>query len=104
VDLSYATASGRARVYGGVIYNGQMLDDDFRDFFVNFESEKTRLAGYTLVNVGGSVFVGDRVEIYGRVENLLDEEYEDVIGYNTAGRGVYAGFRWRIAGVRSAAR
>jgi vitamin B12 transporter len=103
VDLSYATKNGRARLYGGIIYNGQMLDDDFRNFFVNFESEKIPLPGYTLLNVGGSVSLGDRVEIYGRVENLLDEEYEDVIGYNTAGRGIYAGFRWRIAGERSAA-
>jgi vitamin B12 transporter len=100
LDLSYATASGRARVYGGVIYNGRMLDNDFRNFFVSFAAEKSPLPSYTLVNVGGSVYLGDNVEIYARVDNLFDEDYEDVIGYNTAGRGLYAGFRWRIAGER----
>jgi vitamin B12 transporter len=98
VDLTYSTASGRARIYGGVVYNGQMLDDDFRNFFVTFSAAKTELPSYTLVNVGGSYLVADRVEIYGRVDNLFDEEYEDVISYNTPGRAFYAGFRWRIAG------
>ena len=31
--------------------------------------------------------------VYARVENLLDEEYEDVYVYNTPGIGAYAGIR-----------
>ena len=98
LDLSYSTANGRARVYGGLVHNGQMLDNDYRNFFVTFSAAKTPLPSYTLANVGGSFLVGDRMEIYARVDNLFDEEYEDMIGYNTAERAFYAGFRWRISG------
>jgi vitamin B12 transporter len=35
-------------------------------------------------------------ELYGRIENATDEDYQDVIGYNTAGRVAYAGIRLRF--------
>jgi vitamin B12 transporter len=32
--------------------------------------------------------------VVGRVENLLDEDYELADGYNTAGRGLYVSMRY----------
>ncbi|MEQ9142993.1 MAG: TonB-dependent receptor [Parvibaculaceae bacterium] len=37
----------------------------------------------------------DDVELYGRVENLLDEQYQDVLGFGTPGLSAYAGIRIR---------
>ena len=48
---------------------------------------------YTVVDLRASYAVTDRVEAYLRVENALDEEYEVVRGYGTAGRGVFVGVR-----------
>ena len=31
-----------------------------------------------------------------RLENLLDEDYEEVVGYASQGRGIYAGLRARF--------
>jgi vitamin B12 transporter len=97
LDLTYRLE--RATVYGGVIYNGAMLDDDFRDFFVNFAAEKSPVDAYTLVNIGAYFDVTERLELYGRVQNLFDEDYEEAIGYNTMGRAAFAGFRYRLGGL-----
>ena len=55
-----------------------------------------RLDGYVLVDLRASIAVARRFELYGRVENLLDEKYETVFGYGTAGRAAYAGVRLRL--------
>ncbi len=40
--------------------------------------------------------VTDRIEVYGRVENLLDEHYQELFGYGTAGLSAYLGLRGRF--------
>ncbi|MFM2041439.1 MAG: hypothetical protein RLY86_15 [Pseudomonadota bacterium] len=54
------------------------------------------LEGYTLVDLRAAYPVTDTVELYGRVENLLDEQYETVFRYGTAGQAAYAGIRFRL--------
>lgn len=49
-----------------------------------------RLAGYVLVNLTASVALSDRWTLRARLDNLLDQDYELVEGYNSAGRGIYA--------------
>src|SRR5690606_35023057 len=75
VDFTYALSGGRARFYAGAVYNGRMLDVDPALGFA-----KGRVASFTLVNAGASFAVGERLELFGRVENLLDERYEEIIG------------------------
>ena len=54
------------------------------------------LKSYTLVNLAAAWSVTDHVEVFGRVENLGDENYQDVYGFNTPGRAAYAGVRARF--------
>ncbi len=78
----------------GVIYHGEMLDTDFRDYYANgFLSEKSPLDAYVLVRVAGSWRLTEALVLFGRVENLLDEDYQEVISYGTPGRSAYAGIR-----------
>lgn len=51
------------------------------------------LDAYTLVDLAGSYEISDRVELFGRIENLLDEDYEEVFDFNTPGIGGFAGVR-----------
>jgi vitamin B12 transporter len=95
-SLDFTYRLERATLYGGAIYNGEMLDDDFRDFFVTFQTEKSPIEAYTVVNIGAYFDVSERLELYGRVQNLFDEEYEEVISYNTMGRAAFAGFRYSL--------
>ena len=48
---------------------------------------------YVLLDLSGSVKWTERIKVFGRVENLLDEDYEDVLGFSTAGRSAYAGLQ-----------
>jgi vitamin B12 transporter len=56
----------------------------------------TRLDGYTLASLRGSVDVSDTIQLYGRVENLFDADYQNVAGYSTYGRTFAAGVRGRF--------
>lgn len=56
--------------------NGQSMDD------------------YTLFNASISYQFTDQVKLYGRVENALDEDYQEVPFYNTAKSAAFAGVRF----------
>ncbi len=51
---------------------------------------------YTLVDLTADYDVLPTLNIYARVNNLLDEEYQSVYGYATAERAYYLGFRYKI--------
>jgi vitamin B12 transporter len=57
--------------------------------------DRVRLDGYALADLRAAYAVTERVELYGRVENLFDEQYETVLGYGTPGRAAYGGIRVR---------
>ena len=89
------TASGtRGRLTrGAAITNvGKRLDTDFDQF----PAQRVTLGDYLLASARLGWRLTDSVEAYGRVENGLDAEYQDVVGYNTPGRTVYAGLRIRL--------
>ncbi|MGH1356127.1 MAG: TonB-dependent receptor plug domain-containing protein [Thalassovita sp.] len=52
-----------------------------------------KVGNYTLVNASLSYDVSDMAQVYLRVENLTDEDYETAGGYNTPGRAFYFGVR-----------
>ncbi|MFT4253679.1 MAG: TonB-dependent receptor [Caulobacter sp.] len=51
------------------------------------------LKSYTLVDLRASYPVKDGFEVYGRVENLFDENYETIYRYGSLGRGAFVGVR-----------
>jgi vitamin B12 transporter len=54
------------------------------------------LDGYVLANIRASLPVTDKIEIYGRVDNVLDTEYTVVARYNSYGRNAHVGLRARF--------
>ncbi|HEY8521509.1 MAG TPA: TonB-dependent receptor [Gammaproteobacteria bacterium] len=54
------------------------------------------LDDYGVLDVSVAYDVSRTLELYGRLENATDERYQEVIGYNTAGRSAYAGVRLRF--------
>jgi vitamin B12 transporter len=54
------------------------------------------LRAYTVMDVTARWPVGERVELYGRVENLWDERYQTAAGYASAPRGAFVGARWPL--------
>ncbi|HIE55300.1 MAG TPA: TonB-dependent receptor, partial [Chromatiaceae bacterium] len=53
------------------------------------------LDSYTLVNLNASYRLDGNWQIYAKLENAFDEDYELAAGYNTAGRSAYLGVRYR---------
>jgi len=98
LGVTYAFMGDTGRFSVNAVYNGTMLDDDFRRFFVNgFTSERTELNSYLLVNMKASVQVSRRLELFLRVENVFDEHYQEVISYAAPGRAMFGGVRYRFA-------
>jgi vitamin B12 transporter len=52
-----------------------------------------KVGSYTLVNANLSYDVSETAQVYVRVENLTDEDYETAGGYNMPGRAFYFGVR-----------
>ncbi|WP_300380743.1 TonB-dependent siderophore receptor [Henriciella sp.] len=58
-------------------------------------TDGTTLDGWTRVDLTGSYALSESVELYGRVENLFDEEYQQILGYGTPGLSGSVGLRLR---------
>lgn len=54
------------------------------------------LENYTLVNIAAGYDVSDMLEGYVRVENLLDEDYQELSTFGTSGIGAYVGLKARF--------
>ena len=76
-----------------VQYNGEQKDQDFNSFPATTET----LDDFTLVNLAANYQVNKQLSFYTRLENLMDENYEEVLGYQTLERGVYVGVRYNFS-------
>ena len=92
LNLNYAFLNDRANANLNVSYTGDQYDTDFS----TFPSTRVELDSYTLVNLAASIQVSETVSVFGRVENLLDENYENVYGFATPGIGAYIGARMQF--------
>ncbi|HSP88431.1 MAG TPA: hypothetical protein VLN45_09880, partial [Ignavibacteriaceae bacterium] len=64
--------------------------------FSFFPSVRTKLKSYTLVNLSLSHDIVKFLQLYGRVENLFDTDYQEVLGYSTPGLSGYAGIKFSL--------
>jgi vitamin B12 transporter len=65
-----------------------LIGDSFDD-----ASNSEALDGYALVGLRASLPINDRLELYGRVDNIFDVQYTVVAGYNSFGRNAAVGVR-----------
>jgi vitamin B12 transporter len=99
-DLTYVFADGRGSVNLGAIYNGRMQDTVgfASQDFPFFSTSRVTLDDYWLVNLATSYKLQKGVELFGRVENALDAQYQEVFGFNTPGIAAFAGLRFTFGG------
>jgi vitamin B12 transporter len=50
--------------------------------------------GYTVVNVAANYKVDDHATVFGRIDNLFNEHYEDPTGFLRPGIGVFTGVKF----------
>ncbi|MDX1607445.1 MAG: TonB-dependent receptor, partial [Candidatus Competibacterales bacterium] len=75
-----------------VTYTGEQEDFDFR----TFPAARVTLEDYTLVDLNARYRLSEQFTLNARVENLLDEDYQDVFGFETPGIGAYVGVQGRF--------
>ena len=85
VGFRFSSADGRLRLLG-----------NYRLSWDSIDVGGVALDDYQVLDLALSYSPSDKLEVYGRVENGFDEDYQEVLGYNTAGRSAYAGLRLRF--------
>jgi vitamin B12 transporter len=77
--------------HGGLeaIYSGKRDDVDGISF------NPTTTAPYTLVNLSAAYDLDRSWQLFGRVDNLFDRDYEVVSQYNTPGRSLFVGVKYQ---------
>ncbi len=91
LNLNQAFADGRGNVNLNVSYNGAQLDHYFPP--PAFARTQVELDGFTLVDLAVSWALTARLEVTGRITNLLDEHHEEIFGFARPGIGFHAGLR-----------
>jgi vitamin B12 transporter len=92
VDANYRFADGKGNFNLAVAYNGQMRDKPLDA--LSYAPVTVTLKDYTLVTAGASYKLQPGVEVFGRVENLLNQKYQEIYGYSTSGATAFAGMRF----------
>lgn len=88
-NLAAYGQSGRLRWGGSLAYVGARLDTDFDQQ----PAASVTLHAYVLASANLAYRLLPRLELYARTENAFDADYQDVVGYHTPGRTIYAGLR-----------
>jgi vitamin B12 transporter len=99
-DLAYVFAGGLGRANLGIAYNGSMTDSVFVNGPFGFPEPGGRLVldAYWLVNASVAYKLQRGVELFGRVENLFDQHYQEVFGYEAAPITAFAGIKLTFGG------
>lgn len=90
INVTYSFDSDRGNVFVDTIFNGESDDNEW--IYATPESRVT-LDSYMVVNLGADYQITDEIQLYGRIENLFDKEYQEVFGYNTQGVTSFVGVK-----------
>lgn len=95
LSLHQRFAAGRGDVGLDVSYNGSQLDNYFPP--PAYAQVSVELGSFTLVDLAASWQLTPSLELTGRINNLLDENYEEILGFARPARAVFAGLRARFS-------
>lgn len=70
-------------------FAGERRDNDFS----TWPATPVTLDGYGIVNVAANWKITPNIQLFGRVDNLFDTNYEEILGYGTVGITGYLGIR-----------
>ncbi len=94
LSANYYFAGNRGNLNLNLNYNGVQQDDFYSP--ETYVAERVEISAYTVVNLAGSWKLTRSLDVTGRISNLFDKEYEEVLGFVRPGRAIYAGLRGRF--------
>lgn len=92
-SVNYAFDGKRGNVDLHLTHTGSQADI-FYDPNPPFGARTVSLADFTLVGISADWRVLPHVAVFGRIDNLVDERYEEVLGYRGQGLGAFLGLRF----------
>jgi len=91
-NVNYRLLDGKANANLNVAFNGRQMDQDFE----TAGSPRVKLTSYTLVDFTLSYKLRDDLTMFGRVANLLNEDYQEVRNFGEPGINGAIGLRARF--------
>lgn len=92
-NLSYAPAALPFSATLTVRHNGSQKDYAFTSMYQRLLVD---MKAFTLVNLAATYDLTRNIQLFGRVENLLDEDYQEVFTFAAPDRAAYGGVRVRF--------
>ncbi|MFW2852051.1 TonB-dependent receptor plug domain-containing protein [Sphingomonas sp. TX0543] len=93
VNVSYAPEALPLTATLTVRYNGSQRDYAFN---ANYSRLLVSMKAFTLVNFNAAYDLNSHIQVFGRVENLLDTKYQEVFTFNASRRAAYGGVKVRF--------
>jgi vitamin B12 transporter len=85
--LNYSFLDKRGNLSLSLSWVDERIDKDWST------SSRRKLDDYFLVNLNSSFKLRKNLELFARIENLLDEKYQEAYGYSTPRFSIYGGIR-----------
>ena len=79
LSANYYFPENRGNLNLNLNYSGSQQDDFFSP--ATYVAERVDIDPYTVVNLAGAWKLTHSLELTGRISNLFDEEYEEVLGF-----------------------
>lgn len=79
----------KAHIHVNVLMVGQKADSAY----IGYTSVPVTIASYTLLNLAGSYDVNTHLQVFARIDNVLNKQYEEVYGYGTSSVAGYGGVK-----------
>ena len=91
-SAQYMLPARKAGLSMAVEHNGRQEDLDFR----GLGSARVMLRSYTLLRFAARYPLAPQVDLTARIENALDQRYEEVFSYRASGRAFFLGLAARL--------
>ncbi|MDD2735455.1 MAG: TonB-dependent receptor [Desulfuromonadaceae bacterium] len=75
----------------GIIYVGTRFNTVYDP--TTYAAARVKMSEYLLANLAASCDISKNLQIFGRVDNLFDKNYEEITGYGTAGISAFGGVK-----------
>lgn len=91
MNVLYRFLQNKATAGLELLYNGHAQDLDFSNSFGT--TSLTTLDSYFLVNLNGAYKINKNIKLFGRIDNLFNENYEEVFGFSRPGLSGFGGIK-----------
>ena len=89
IGLAYTTFNDRLNLNGYYRISRNATDEA--------SGQQVDLDDFEVLDISASYRFTDAYSIYARIENVFDENYEEIIGFNSPDRAAYIGFKYNFA-------